>query len=67
MDSATVRAKVSEHAERLSRLTVGERRKAEAEDRAFLTESLGVGESPSVCFFLTKSERGGWVIIHLGK
>lgn len=52
MDSATVRAKVNEHAERLSRLTAGDRRKAEAEDRAFLAESLG-GETSSVFFFFS--------------
>lgn len=43
MDSPAVRAKVTEHAERLSRLTLGDRKKAEAQDRAFIVESLGVG------------------------
>lgn len=53
MDSPAVRAKVTEHAERLSRLTLGDRKKAEAEDRAFMAESLGGGgeieESGRIC------------------
>lgn len=43
MDSPAVRGKVSEHADRLSRLSMGDRKKAEAEDRA-IVESLGVGQ-----------------------
>ena len=44
MDTAAVRAKVNDHAERLSRQTAVDRKKAEAQDRAFVAESLTGGE-----------------------
>lgn len=52
MDSAVVRGKVNYHAERLSRQTVLERKKAEALDRAFVAESLagGGGGVLPICF-----------------
>lgn len=52
MDSATVRAKVGDHAERLSRLTMVERRKAQAQDRASVVESL-VSGGECLCWMLS--------------
>lgn len=44
MDARAVRAKVNEHAERLSRLTVGDRKKKEAQDRVIEESLSGTGE-----------------------
>ena len=45
MESPLVRAKINEHVDRMARLSLGDKKRAEAQDRA-VVESLGVsGES----------------------